>query len=315
MLKRIVITLFIILTLNFFLPRLMKADPFLFFSEDETGLSLEYSEKELIKYRKYYELDKPLFVQYINYIIKSFKGDFGYSIIYNMEVSRILKSRILWTVSVVIFSLIISVIMGVIFGSVSAWYKNSLLDKLLYSLNIIFTQIPHFVTASFILLLFSTVFRGFLPTAGGSSPFVNPSFSITFIKDIINHSILPILTLAVIRIPGFYLIMRNSMINEIDKKYVIVAKAKGLKDLRIILKHCLINSFNPLLTRILMSMGHLIGGAVIIESIYQYPGVGLLIRDSVFTRDYPLIQAIFFIMALMVMVFSQLTEFLYNKKV
>lgn len=315
MLKRFGITLFIILTINFFLPRWMQADPFLFFSEDESGLSLEYSEKELQKYRSYYGLDQPLVVQYIKYMTKSFIGDFGYSIVHNRPIARLLWQRIFWTLGIVVVSLFISVLIGGLLGCFSAWLQGRWIDKLLYSIHVIASQIPHFIVASLVLLLFSTVFRGVLPTSGGSTPFVALSWHPSVVRDVVRHGILPVLALTLIRIPDFYMIMRGAMISEINKAYVITANAKGMSSGVILLKHCLVNALNPMITKIFMTLGHLFGSAIIIENIFSYPGIGMLMRDAVFLRDYPLIQAIFFVMAILVMIFSQLTEYFYNHKV
>ncbi len=287
----------------------------MFFSEDETGAPPEISEKELETYRQYYELDKPLPVQYAKYLVKSFKGDFGYSIVYGMEISKLLKGRIVWTLAIVTASLLLSVTGGVFFGSLSAWYRYSHFDTVLYSVSVFLTQIPHFITASAVLLLFSTTLRGVLPTAGGATPFLSSESGAVIAADIFFHAVLPVLTLAVIRLPDFYLLVRSSMVHEISKKYVTLAKAKGLTGIRIIFSHCLRNAFNPVITRIFMSMGRIIGGAIIIENVFHYPGVGLLIKDAVLTRDYPLIQALFFIMALTVMIFSRLTELFYNTRI
>ncbi len=313
-LKRLSITLFIVLTINFFIPRIMQADPFLFLSEDETGLSLEYSEEELEKYKAYYGLDKPLINQYFDYMFKSFKGDFGYSIIYNQDVGQMILKRIFWSLGIVILSIFISVIVGGILGSISALKQGTIIDKILYFWHLFLTQIPHFVVGSMILLLFSTTFYGKLPVSGGMSSFKKIEFTVNVINDLAVHALLPILTLSILQIPSYFMITRASMLTEINKAYVITARAKGLTELVILIKHCLINAFNPIIVRIFMSVGHIFGSAIIIETIFVYPGIGTLMRDAVFSRDYPLIQGIFFVMAFMVVLLSQLSDSLFNTK-
>ncbi len=314
-LKRLVVTLFIVLTINFFIPRIMKADPFLFLSEDESGLSLEYSDEELARYKSYYGLDKSLIVQYVEYMVKSFKGDFGYSIAYNQYVSNMIISRMLWSIGIVLSSIIVSVLLGVSLGILSAWKHFTWLDSILYYWNLLLLQIPHFVVGSLILLLFSTAFYGVLPTSGGSSSFMQIEFSKQVILDLIHHAILPVVTLTFIQMPSYFMTARSSMLTEINKPYVITARAKGIREYIIVIKHCLINAFNPIIVRIFMSIGHIFGSAIIIETIFAYPGIGTLMRDAVFSRDYPLMQGIFFVMAVMVVLFSQLSDMLFNTKV
>lgn len=291
----------------------MKADPFLYLSDDGSGLVVELTEEQIERYKAYYGLEKPLHIQYIDYLKNIFTANLGYSIHLSKPVSQLILERAFWTISIVVISLLVSVLLGSIIGSLSAWFRYSHFDNWLYHASIAFSQIPDFINGTIILLLFSTVFRGLLPTAGGITPFMPVTFSAEVFLDLFLHAVLPLLTLIVVKLPDFYLLMRASMLNEIDKLYVLSAQAKGLKDSSILFKHCFINAINPMFTRMLMSLGKVFGGAFIIENIFEYPGVGKLMRDAVFFRDYILIQSIFFFVALLVLLFSQLTEIIYQR--
>ncbi|MTI66152.1 MAG: ABC transporter permease [Firmicutes bacterium] len=307
-----IIPLIFVITLNFFIPRLMPGDPFTMISDDSSGVSFTYSEEEMDKYKAYYGLDKPLYKQFFNYIKKLFKGYLGYSIYYNENVLDIIIKRIKWTITLVIVATIISSSLGTIFGALSAYYKNSLLDKTLYTFFITFSQIPSFLIGLIFLFYFSAYLK-FFPLAGGITAF--SEFNSWFDKfiDLIYHGFLPALTLSIVNMGSFYLLSRNSMLSVLTKDYIVTAKAKALKKRVIIFKHTLKNAILPIVTRIFLNFGTLIGGAVLVENVFKYPGLGTLIREAVYVRDYPLIQGIFLFIALLVFSMNLLSDLVYKK--
>lgn len=309
--SKTIVVLFVIITINFFLPRMMKADPFLYISDDDSADVITFSEDRIREYREYYGLDKPIHIQYFDYLKNLCRLNLGTSIIYNRPVSQIIGERIPWTIFIVTISIFASLITGSIVGALSAWNRNGIIDRFFYTFTVLYSQLPKFLVGTFILILFYTKFRT-IPTAGGMSPFTEFAFTKEVLSDVFSHAILPFLSLTLTMVPDYYLTMRNSIILEMNKEYVITARAKGLKEKVIILKHCLVNSINPVITKLFMSMGNIFGGAVIVENIFSYPGVGSLMRNSVLTRDYTLIQGTFFIIALLVVFFSKLTEISYK---
>ncbi|SHG95780.1 ABC transporter permease [Tepidibacter thalassicus] len=299
-------------TLNFFIPRLMPGDPFTFLSSESNSDLVTFSDEQIQKYKAYYGLDKPISVQYINYLKNIFKGYLGYSIILNQEVLSIIMDRILWTISLVLISTITSAILGMFLGCISAYYRNKIIDKIFYFLFVIFSEIPSFLIGVLFLFYFSAYLKIF-PLSGGISAFVNYNSIYEYIFDLGYHAILPIITLSFTNIGGFYLLSRNSMISVLEKDYMITARAKGLNKKRIIFSHALKNAILPVITKVFLNFGYVIGGSILIENVFNYPGIGMLMKNAVFYRDYPLIQGIFLLLAIMVLTMNLFADLIYKK--
>ena len=308
--KKYIVLFFILLTIHFILPRIMKADPFVFLSSDGTEVA-SYTEEEILKYKQYYGLDMPLWRQYLNYLLGIFTGNLGYSIYFKEKVTTLIFSRLVWTAGIVIFSLCISSVFGLFLGSFSAWNCQRKIDTILYQGMVIISEIPSFLTANMILMFFIIKWR-ILPTAGGITPFIKIEFSWSFILDIIKHAILPSLTLTFLRLPDFYFVSRSAMLQQIQKKYVETAQAKSLVDIYILMRHCLPNAINPIMTRFLLSIQTMFNATLIVENVFKYPGIGKLIRDAVFYRDYLLLQGIFLVITIFILSISLLGENFYQ---
>ncbi len=301
---------FVLVTAHFFLPRLTRADPFVFMSSDGTDI-VSYSEEEITRYRAYYGLDKPLWKQYLNYLSGIACGNLGYSIYFKDKVVNLIFKRLIWTAGIVCASLIFGLLFGLCSGSVSALYSGKKLDGFLYHSMTALSEIPSFLTAN-VILMFFIIRWNVLPTSGGMSPFLQLRFSQPVIADILKHAVLPVLTLSFIKIPDFYFIVRSAMLRQLQKKYVETAEAKSLHSFCILHKHCLPNALNPIMTRFLLSLQTLFNGSLIVENVFKYPGIGRLIRDAVFFRDYILLQGIFFVITVFILIISGLGETLYG---
>lgn len=306
------ITFFVIITLNFFVPRLMPGDPFTFLSSEEGQVTVTFSEEQINKYKAYYGLDKPLNVQYASYIKNLLKGNIGYSIYYNDSVINILGKRMLWTISIVIAAIFISCLAGTILGSLSAWYRNGLLDKVLYSIMIAISEIPAFLIGILFLFILAAKLEMF-PLSGGMSTFAKFDGFAEMMIDVIHHAVLPVLTLSIVRLGEFYLLSRNSMISVLSKDYMRTARAKGIGDVRIIFRHALKNAMLPIVTRVFLSLGAVFGGAILVENVFNYPGLGRLMREAVMVRDYVLIQGIFLFVAVTVLTMNLAADIIYRK--
>ena len=288
----------------------MKADPFVFLSSDGTEVA-NYTEEEILKYKQYYGLDMPSWRQYLNYLFGIFTGNLGYSIYFKEKVITLIFSRLVWTAGIVIFSLCISSVLGLFLGSFSAWNYQRKMDTILYQGMVIVSEIPSFLTANMILMFFIIKWR-ILPTAGGITPFIKIEFSWSFILDVIKHAILPSLTLTFLRLPDFYFVSRSAMLQQIQKKYVETAQAKSLGGIYILMRHCLPNAINPIMTRFLLSIQTMFNATLIVENVFKYPGIGKLIRDAVFYRDYLLLQGIFLVITIFILTISLLGENFYQ---
>ncbi|NLZ52538.1 MAG: ABC transporter permease [Thermoanaerobacteraceae bacterium] len=309
---KLFLTLFLIITINFSLPRLMPGDPFYFLSSEQGEIAVTYSEEEIQRLKAYYGLDKPVLVQYGSYLVNMTMGDLGYSIYFNNDVWTIIKNRIPWSVSLVLLSIIIGGFIGTILGCLSAWQRKGLLDKILYSTMVFVSEIPPFLIG-ILFLFYLAAQQGLFPLSGAMTPFVDYASWTDRIFDIVHHGFLPALTLSVAQMGGFFLIARNSMITVMNKDYMTTAKAKGIGTGRILFRHALLNAALPIITRMFNGLGQAVGGTILVENVFKYPGLGLLMRQAVLVRDYPLIQGIFLTVTLFVLIMNSAADIIYKK--
>jgi len=219
--------------------------------------------------------------------------------------------RLPWTLFLVISAMALSILLGIVLGSYSAWRRNKWQDKTLYAILIIFSEIPAFLVGLALLIWFGATLKLF-PLAGAVTHFAQFDTWWERMLDIMHHAALPIVTLTLARTGGIYLLVRNSLGSVLTKDYMRTARAKGLKELRVKYVHALRNALMPLFTRIAIQLGALIGGAILAENVFSYPGLGVLMRNAVVVRDYPLIQGIFLILAIGVMAANMLADLAYK---
>jgi peptide/nickel transport system permease protein len=306
------VTVWVIVTLNFALPRVMPGDPFLFLSAEEGDEVARFNEAQQHYYRSQYGLDRPLMVQYASYLGALVKGDLGYSIYYNQGVTEILLRRLPWTLLLVTAAVALSTLAGTLLGSLSAYFRNRRLDRWLYPAIIALSEIPAFLLGLVLLFTLAAGLKLF-PLSGAVTHFAAYDGLRDHFMDIARHAALPVLTLAIVRSGGIYLLARNSTVTVLIKDYLRTARAKGLHPLRILLRHTLRNAMLPIVTRIFLSLGGLVGGAILVENVFAYPGLGLLMREAVLVHDYPMIQGIFLLVTLSVMSTNFLADLIYRR--
>ncbi|WP_345947260.1 ABC transporter permease [Natroniella acetigena] len=304
------LTVLVIVTLNFALPRAMPGDPFLIMSETEEDVVV-LTEEQREYYFELYGLDKPITEQYVSYLGDLLRGDLGLSIYYNEDVSTIILRRLPWTLFLVISTVILRTIIGSLLGTISAWCRGNFFDQFLFFNLITISEIPAFITGLLILFVFSAML-GLFPLSGAMSHFTTYESLWEQIVDILHHAFLPIITLTLARLGGIYLLARNSVITVIQKDYLVTARAKGLSKGRILLRHILRNAMLPIVTRTFLSLGSLVGGAILVENVFNYPGLGLLMQEAVNVHDYTLIQGIFLVVALFVLVANLMADLIYK---
>jgi peptide/nickel transport system permease protein len=285
---------------------MMPGNPFSFTNE-ETNEMYFYSQEQIEALEKYYGIEGPLYHQYFIYISNIFKGDFGVSIYYGKRVLNIIYSRLPWTIIPVLIATIMSVIVGCFLGACSAFNRNKILDNVLYPVMLFLSQVPNFIIGTILLFVLAGLF-GLFPLSGGKTPFLAEQGLWILLKDLAYHAALPLATMLIMLVPDYYFITRNSMISVLGKDYIRTANAKGLSNDRIIFRHALPNAIQPIIAKMFLGFGTIMGGAVIIESVFKYPGIGLLMREAVFNRDYPLIQGIFFVMAVFVFTMNTISD-------
>lgn len=294
------ITFFLILLINFFLPRTMPGGPLLCITGSQgADLPVVLDEATKQKLMEYYHLNDPLHIQFIHYVADAVHLDFGHSIIYNVPVIDIIIGRLSWTILLMSSALIFSTFFGIILGVESGWNRGRKIDYALVMTMPIFRSVPSFFLGALMIFVFG--YRlGWFPLSGAITPFMEYGGIMDHAKDIISHLALPMLCLAAFEMPGTYLLVRNVCVQQLEKPYVLMAAARGLKE-RNIKKHVLINSIVPVMNQIAAMLGFMVGGAVFIETVFSYPGMGILVYNSFIQRDYPVLQGTFIFISLCVL--------------
>lgn len=307
-------TLLVILTLNFFLPRFLPGDPFTSLSVEDGFENIVLSEDQIHAYQTYYGFDKPLPVQFIHYLKQLLQLDLGMSIYFKRPVAKMVFERLGWTLALVMMSTFISGLIGTVTGAFSAYVrkKNKKTDDNLLKTMTILSEIPDFLIGILFLFVFAGKL-GWFPLGGGVSAFASYQTLGQWLMDYLHHAFLPCLVLSLGSIGDVYLLSRQNVISVLGETYILTAKAKGLKKWHIVLVHALSNAWQPILAKIMMRLGMLLGGAVLVENIFAYPGVGRLLREAVGFRDYTLIQGVFLIVAIAVLFFNTIADLIYKK--
>ena len=295
----------IIIVLNFGLPRLLPGDPIAYLSgfaeEDMTPAQYE-------RYASALHLDESLPRQFLYYLRSLTDGTLGYSFKKNAVVSELICGRIGYTLQITLPAVILSTVLGLIWGLNCGYRKGSLRDRLSTSFFIILNTIPAFLTALVLIILFCFRHR-WLPYTGVSSAGMAPGSS-GFFADRLRHLLLPVLTLTVSTVPSRYLLMRNTVCTASEEKYVLFAKERGLSARTIQYGYILKNIAQPFITMVGMSVSLCVGGSLVIENIFSVGGMGKLLTDAVYTLDYPLMQGILFVTTLIMVISIILSDLL-----
>jgi peptide/nickel transport system permease protein len=264
-------------------------------------------------YQQYTELfgtNKPIFEQFIIYINNVFHGNFGFSFSqYPRTVADTLKSAIWWTVCLQFPAIIVGWIIGNTLGAIAAYVKKGF-DKVLMPVSIFVSNFPAFGMAIILLVIFGVGLKWF-PTSGGYGYDLIPQFSLKFIWSVIVHYQLPFWSIVLIAIGGQAIGMRSMSIYELNADYVKYARFLGIKDSKIVL-YVFRNAMLPQLSGLALAIGGMVGGALIAEIIFSYPGLGTTVLHAIMAGDYPLISGITLIITIMVLVANFLVEIVYG---
>jgi peptide/nickel transport system permease protein len=298
--------------LNFILPRLMPGNPVAAIVARMAQGQSNASGVQAI-YKQYTELfgtNRPLLQQFLIYLQNVFHGDFGFSFSqYPRTVTDVLKSSIWWTVALQFPAIIVGWIIGNTLGALAAYTKKGF-DKVLMPVSIFVSNFPAFGMAVILMVLFGVYLKWF-PTSGGYGFDMIPNPSWSFIWSVIVHYQLPFWSIVIIAIGGQAIGMRSMAIYELNADYVKYSRFMGIKDRKII-GYVFRNAMLPQVTGLALSVGTMIGGALIAEIIFSYPGLGYTILHAVMGQDYPLISYTTLIITLMVLIATFLIEILYG---
>jgi len=297
------VTVFVALTINFFLFRVLPGTAV-------TDLSRVPHATPQLRHALNVEfgLDKPKWQQYLIYLKNLLHGNMGVSFTYQQPVSHLLLQDLKNTIPMVTVGTLAAIVVGVITGVLSAWRRGSVPDHVSTNAAIFFYAFP----TQWLGLMLLIIFAGTLPAGGMQNPFVfgtEPFFQ--HLADIGQHMILPAATLMLTAYGSYTLIVRSSMLETMGEDYVLTARAKGLPPRRIIRRHAFRNAMLPLLTLVALDLGFIVGGAVLIEVIFSWPGIGLAMYEAIGQRDYPMLQGGFLILTVAVIFVNFVADLLY----
>jgi peptide/nickel transport system permease protein len=303
------ITLLAILIFNFFLFRVWSpGDPISFLTRGQ-GFNISLEERaELIEE---YGLDKSTWGQFTEYMKDTFTGKLGVSSFYQGESVMAIFFRFLTpTLLLVGISTMISMIVGIWMGIRSGWRRGSKFDRGSMFFSLILYSMPEFWLGMLLLLFFSTAL-GWFPVGGRVSTNVSSMGTVEYVTDVAEHLFLPVLTLALGYLGEFYLLMRSSLLDVLGEDYITTARAKGVLERNVLNRHAVRNALLPTVTLIALSFGYVIGGAITVEVVFSYQGLGLLTYTAIVAKDYWLLQGLFLFFSLAVIVFNLVSDLVY----
>jgi peptide/nickel transport system permease protein len=306
------VTLVCAFILNFFLPRLMPGDPVAaIVARMAQGMSNATGAQAI--YQQYTELfgtNRPMIEQFFLYVRNVFHGDFGFSFsAYPRTVADVIKSSVGWTICLQFPAIIVGWLIGNTLGALAAYLKKGF-DKVLMPISIFVSSFPAFGMAVVLLIIFGVGLKWF-PTSGGYGFDLIPSFSWKFMWSVIVHYQLPFWSIVLVAIGGQAIGMRSMSIYELNADYVKYSRFMGIKDRKIV-GYVFRNAMLPQITGLSLAIGTMVGGALVAEIIFSYPGLGTTLLNGVMGQDYPLISAVTLIITLMVLVATFLIEILYG---
>lgn len=306
------ITFVIAFLLNFILPRLMPGDPVAVITQRATqGMtSAAGVQKVYEQYQEAFGTNKPMLTQFYLYVKNVARGDLGVSFSqYPRPVSDIISSAVWWTVGLQLPAILVGWMIGNLLGALAA-YTRGVYDKLLMPVSLFLGNFPAFGMAIILLVIFAVNLKWF-PTSGGYGFDMIPNWSWKFIWSMITHYQLPFWSLVLIFIGGQAIGMRSMVIYELNADYVKYSRFMGIKDSTIV-RYVFRNAVLPQITGLALSIGTIIGGALVAEVIFSYPGLGTTLLRGILSQDYPLISASTLIITLMVLIATFAVEMLYG---
>ena len=297
------------ITLNFFIPRMVPGDPVQSLISRNQG---RISADAIASLRVLFGLDsdRSLWEQYVAYWGQLLRGDLGLSFtFFPAPVSEVIGSSLPWTVGLVGVTTIVSFLLGTALGVGAGWRRGSWIDGLLPATTFL-SSIPYFWLGLVAIALFAGP-GSFFPSSGGYEPGLVPAFDAYFVPSALQHSILPAATILVSSMSGWILSMRNMMVTVASEDYITVAHAKGLSERRVALSYAARNALLPNVSGFALSLGFIVGGTLLVEIVFSYPGLGFQLFQAVGSKDYPLMQGIFLIITISVLVANLLADVAY----
>ncbi len=303
-----VMTVFVAITINFVLFRALPGN-----AVADLARAPHASPQLRAALTHEFGLDKPLWTQYVLYLDQLvFHANMGVSFADSQPVTSELTDKLKNTIPMVMIGTLLAIVIGIVTGFLSAWRRSGIVDKVSTNAAIVFYALP----TQFIGMMLILLFAGTLPTSGMRNEvnnFFSPQDTLSNLKDIGLHMLLPAFTLALTLFGEYTLIVRSSMLETLGEDYVLTARAKGLPQRRIVVSHALRNAMLPIVTLVALSLGFIVAGAILVEIIFSWPGIGQAIYAAVSKRDYPMLQGAFLILTVSVVFFNFIADLIYFK--
>jgi peptide/nickel transport system permease protein len=303
-----VITVVMIVLFNFVLFRMMPGSP-----ERILLRNPHLTATTIADIRARWGLDKPLFPdQLVDYVASTARGDLGYSLKFRGEsVVDVLAER-LWP-TVILFGLgeIIAIVVGLGLGAYSGWKRGGRVDYLGNGVSLLLYSMPYFIIGMLLLVTFASIL-GWFPVSGMFAIGSDTSDFFKSLPDFLAHLTLPLTTVAIGLIGQYSILMRSSVIDTLGEDYVTTARAKGLADGRILRAHALPNALLPAVTLVAINLGYVVAGAITVEVVFNWPGLGTLTVDALSARDYPVLQGVFLLLSVTVVLANLIADLTYG---
>lgn len=298
--------LFAVIVFNFLLFRVLPGDPVQLYAR-----SGRLTPEVVAQLRSFFGLDKPLWEQFVVYFKGLLHGDLGFSYTYRRPVSEVVGERLVNTFVLLTAATLVVTALGIALGVWAASRRGSKGDSATVISSLVLWSMPTFWTAMLLLFAFG-VWLQWLPTTGISTPLADYSSPLGPAIDVGRHLVLPTITLVMVDIGQFVLITRNSLVDVMTEDFVTTAKAKGMSHRRVVWGHAVRNGMLPVVTATALYVGIIVGGAIQVETVFSWPGMGELTYEAVLRRDYPVLEACFLLFAFTVIIANFLSDLLYR---
>lgn len=300
------VTILIVIGMNFFLFRIMPGDPIRVLIRNP-----KISADALERVREQFGLNESRLVQFWIYLKDLFSGDFGTSFNYRQPVIDIVMERIPATVLLIGTATVLSIILGVLLGVIFAWKRGTRIDVIGLSISLILYSMPTFWVAIIMVMIFAVYWQIF-PLGGMGMPGAYYSSAWAELVAQLRYMFLPTITFALILIGEYVLIMRSSLLEVMREDYMLTARAKGVSNRNLLFRHAMPNAMLPVVTLIAINLGFIVGGAIQIETVFSWPGLGRLMYSALTNRDYPVLQGLFLLITIAVIGANFCADILYR---
>ncbi|WP_027534392.1 ABC transporter permease [Bradyrhizobium sp. WSM3983] len=307
---RAILTLFMVAILNFLLFRVIPGDPAdMLLAGARNSVSAEQIESQ----RKSWGLDRPLIPdQLLNYLSTTFQGDLGYSFKFSgRRVADLILERLPATIALVGVAQVIAILCGVMLGIYAGWRRGGAIDHVVSGTSLALYSTPPFWLGMVLVLVFSTAL-GWLPGYGSYSPSAATADLPDWLGDRARHLVLPVLAIALGLIGQYVVVARAAMSDVVTEDYMVTARAKGLTSGQMLMRHAFRNALLPVVTLVTLNLGYIVSGAITVESVFAWPGIGSLTVEAVNGRDYPVLQGVFLLLGLSIVVANLVTDLAYG---